>query len=143
MLWNGRCEVCKNIKVADTFDSFTTKKSYRINHKFGCNDKCLIYLFSCRACGERYTGKTTERFRYRWNNYKKEARKAENGDMENFKQNFSHGHVLQDDHKGFLEDVEIRLIDKTQGSGPTKREYYRVRTLKSLYLDGLNIESDY
>ena len=23
---NGRCQVCKNIKVTDTFDSFTTKK---------------------------------------------------------------------------------------------------------------------
>ena len=46
---NGRCRVCKNIKITDTFDSFTTKKSYKINHKFDCNDKCLIYLFSCRA----------------------------------------------------------------------------------------------
>ena len=24
--WNGRFQVCKNIKVTDTFDSFTTKK---------------------------------------------------------------------------------------------------------------------
>ena len=23
---NGRCQVCKNIKVTDTFDSFTTRK---------------------------------------------------------------------------------------------------------------------
>ena len=39
--------------------------------------------------------------------------------------------------------VEVRLIDKTQGPGPTKREYYCMRTLKTLYTDGLNIESDY
>ena len=32
------------------FDSFTTKKSYKINHKLDCNDKCLIYLFICRTC---------------------------------------------------------------------------------------------
>ena len=68
-----------------------------------------------------------------------EARKAVNGDMENVKQ----GHYLQDDHKSFLEDVEVRLIDKTQGSDPTKREYYWMRTLKILYPYGLNIESDY
>ena len=36
---NGRCQACKSIKVTDTFDSFTTKKRYKINHKFGCNDK--------------------------------------------------------------------------------------------------------
>ena len=39
--------------------------------------------------------------------------------------------------------VEVRLIDKTQGSDPTKREHYWMRTLKTLYPDGLNIESDY
>ena len=45
-----------------------------------------------------------------------EARKAENGDMENVKQKFLSSHFLQDDYKGFLEDVEVRLTDKTQGS---------------------------
>ena len=41
---NGRCQVCKNIKVTDPCESFTTKKSYKINHKLYCDDKCLIYL---------------------------------------------------------------------------------------------------
>ena len=51
-----------------------------------------------------------------------EARKAENGDMENVKQKFLQSHFLQNDHKGFLEDVVVRLIDKTQDSNPAKRE---------------------
>ena len=72
-----------------------------------------------------------------------EARKAENSVMENVKQKFLQSQFLQDDRKGFLEDVEVRLIDKTQGSDHTKREYYWMRTLKTLYPDGLNIESDY
>ena len=72
-----------------------------------------------------------------------EARKAENSDMENVKQKLLQSHFLRDDHKIFLEDVTVRLIDKTQGSGPTKQEYYKMRTLKTLYLDGLNIENDY
>ena len=29
---------------------------------------------------------------------------------------FLQSHLLRDDHKGFLEDVEVRLTDKTQGS---------------------------
>ena len=33
-------------------------------------------------------GKTTDCFRYMWNNYKMEARKAESGGMENVKQKF-------------------------------------------------------
>ena len=72
-----------------------------------------------------------------------EARKTENGDMENVKQKFLQDHFLQDYHKGFLEDVELRLIDKTQGSDPTELEYYWVGTLKTLYPVGLNIERDY
>ena len=55
--WNGRCQVCKNIKVIDTSDSFTRRKSYKINHKFDCNDKCLIYVFGCRTCSKQYTSK--------------------------------------------------------------------------------------
>ena len=39
-----------------------------------------------------------------------EVRKAENGDMENVKQIFLQSHFLQDDHKGFLDDFEVRLI---------------------------------
>ena len=45
--------------------------------------------------------------------------------------------------KVFLEDVEIRLIDKTQGSDPTKKEYYWMRTLKNFSPHGLNVESNY
>ena len=63
--------------------------------------------------------------------------------MENVKQKFLQCQFLQPDRKGFLKDVEIRLIDKTQGSDPTKRELYCIRYLKTLYPDGLNIDSDY
>ena len=45
--------------------------------------------------------------------------------------------------KGLLEDVRVRLIDKIQGSHPTKRQYHCMRTLKTFFSDGLNIESDY
>ena len=51
---------------------------------------CLNYLFSCRARGKQFTDKTADRFIYRWNNYKMEARKAESGDMENVKQKGDH-----------------------------------------------------
>ena len=44
---------------------------------------------------------------------------------------------------GFLEDVEATLIDKTQTCDPFKKEYYWLKTLKTLYPDGLNLESGY
>ena len=63
--------------------------------------------------------------------------------MENVKQKFLQSDLLQRDHQGFLKDVEVWLIDKTQASDPTKRQFYWMRTLRTLYPDGLNIESDY
>ena len=36
---------------------------------------------------------------------------------------FLQSHFLQDDPKGFQDDVGVRLIDKTHVSDPTKREY--------------------
>ena len=90
-----------------------------------------------------YGGNTTGHFRSRWTNCKSDARKAECGNMKNVKQKFLQSHFLLRDHQGFLKDVEVRLIDKTQVSDPTKWEFYWMRTLRNLYPDGLNIESDY
>ena len=53
-----RWQVCENIKVTDTFTSFTTKNTFKINHSFDCNDKCLIYLFNWKTYGKQYTSKT-------------------------------------------------------------------------------------
>ena len=60
-----------------------------------------------------------------------DVRKAESGDMENVKQKFLQSHLLQRDHQGFVKDVEVRLIDRTQASNPTKREFYWMRTLRT------------
>ena len=137
---NSKCQVCTSMQVTDTFSSFVTKSAHKINHNFNFNSKCFI---SCKTCGKRYTGKTVDKFRRRWNNYKMDARKAASGNIESCKQQFLQHCFLQDDHHGFLEDVEVTLIDKTQASEPAKRKYYWMRTFKTLYPDGLNLESDY
>ena len=42
-----RCQVCENVCETDTFKSSVTNKEYKINHKFNCNEKCLIYMLTC------------------------------------------------------------------------------------------------
>ena len=59
---NLKCHVCTSKQVTDTFSSFITKSTYKINHSCNCNSKYLIYLLSCKSVGM---------FRSRWNNYKK------------------------------------------------------------------------
>ena len=75
------CQVCLNISETDIFESFQTKRQYKINHHFNCNDKCLIYLLSCKICGLQFVGSTTNRFRLRWNNYNDNDRKAQRGEQ--------------------------------------------------------------
>ena len=53
-----RCLVCNNIGKTDTFTGIVTGESFKINH-LCCNDKCFIYLLSCKVCEKQYTGKTT------------------------------------------------------------------------------------
>ena len=40
----ARCEVCLTTIETDTFISAATGQSFKINYKFNCDDKCLIYL---------------------------------------------------------------------------------------------------
>ena len=62
---NNRCQVCKNIKVTDTSDSFATKKV----------TKSTINLTTMISACRR-------------NNYKMEARKAKTDDMEMLQKRF-------------------------------------------------------
>ena len=41
--WCGssQCHVCKSIGITEEFTSFTTKKTYKINHSFDWNNKCF------------------------------------------------------------------------------------------------------
>ena len=41
-----RCEVCLNVNQTSSFTSSVTHETYKINHKFDCNSKCLIYLLT-------------------------------------------------------------------------------------------------
>ena len=88
------------------------QRSYKINHSFDCNEKCLIYLLTCNCCQKQYVGQTVDIFRNTWNNYKDNARKFDRGE-----------HFTLPGYSSFLR-VSIILIGKTDPSCPTKREYY-------------------
>ena len=89
-----RCQTCLNVNNTDVFQSFVTKESYKINHKFDCDSKCIIYLFSCKACRLQYVGSTIERSHFRWNNYKNCQREAVQGGTP--PQSFFHQHFLSE-----------------------------------------------
>ena len=130
-----RCEVC--IKVCET-DTISWTVTGKINHKLDCDDKCLIYLFMCECCSKQYVGETTGELRFWWNNHKCNDRKyARNEDC--FQEHlFRHFHGGE--HTGFLENVKITSIDKTDGQNPKKRTDYCGRTLRTYAPFRLNVE---
>ena len=134
----SRCNVCLNIEETDTFTSSVKNESFKINHKLNCDDNCLIYLLTCKCCDKQYVGETTDEFRFRWNNYKSNDRKYV-GNLPCMQEHLFK-HFNSDGHSGFLENVTITLIDKTDGKNPKKRENYWIRTLKTYAPFGLNIE---
>ena len=92
-------------------------------------------MFSCKTSGLQYVGSTVERFRFRWRNYKNCQREvAQCGTPP---QSFFHQHFLSEGHHGLVTDCEITLIDKTDSSDRTRREFFWIRLLKTYYPLGL------
>ena len=55
-----RCAMCLHFNETSTFISSVTHETYKINHKFDCNSKCLIYLSASKQCSEQYVGQTID-----------------------------------------------------------------------------------
>ena len=111
-----KCKVCTNVTEADTFSSIVTSETFQINHELNCDDKCLIYLLKCKVCKKQYVGETTDAFRLRWNNYKNKDRKFQRN--ESCMQQHLYEHFYSEGHNGFLGNVSISLINKTDGFQP-------------------------
>ena len=111
-----RCKVCLNGTDMDSFTSTSTNKIYKINHLRNCNEKCLVYLSTCRVCLKQYVGQTVDEFWNRWNNYKSSDRKHLNREL------CFQEHILKhfdgDGHSDVLENVSITFIDKTDPWNP-------------------------
>ena len=57
-----RREVCSNVIGINLFSSIMTGDTFKINHSLNCDDKCLIYLVTCKQCNKKSTGETTISF---------------------------------------------------------------------------------
>ena len=139
---NGKgCELCKNVLETDAFACSNDETTYKINHKFDCNEKCLVYLITCSKSLKQYVEQTVDMFRSRVNNYTANSTKFDGGE------DCMQRHLYEDfqlpGHTGFLQDTYITLIDKTDPRAPTKREDYRIHTLKTKAPMGISVEGGY
>ena len=119
----------KYITETNTFTSRVTGETYNIHHPLDCNDKCLVYLLTCNRCKKQYTGQTTDNVRGRWSNYESKSKSFKRGEKCIQEHLYKHFEIERDTE--FLDDVSIALIDKIDGSNPTKGENYWMQTLKT------------
>ena len=73
---NKRCHVCYDVRGNECFQSYHFNTKYKINHKFHCNDKCLVNLITCKFCW-KHIQQIVDRLRLCLNNYKENNREAE------------------------------------------------------------------
>ena len=102
-----RCQICLNVSETETFTSTVTHTSHKIKPSIDCNDKCLMYLLTCKTYLIQYDGSTTDCFRYNWNNYNCSDRKYVRGEaclQEHLFQYFN-----SEGHNGFLHEVSVTL----------------------------------
>ena len=43
-----RCQMCLNVEETNSHSSHVTQETYMKDHSFDCNDRCLIYLLTCK-----------------------------------------------------------------------------------------------
>ena len=137
---SAQCRTCDNVTCSQSFTSSVSKDVFKINHQLDCNSNNIVYLFTCKVCNLQYVGQTCNKFRYRWNNYKFQQRKASKGEIA--LQNTFHQHFLSEGHHGLEEDCEITFIDKTDAHSPTERENFWIEMLKTMSPKGLNTIDD-
>ena len=138
-----RCQVCKHLKIGDSFTSKRTGKQYSINSDLNCNSTNVVYLLSCKVCGVQYVGSTTTRFRLRFNNHKSRIRAHSRLSLDDkSRDDLIYQHFCGPAHNG-IEDVSIQLIDQVNNDNDLlDREGQWAYRLKSVKPHGLN-ESDF
>ena len=91
------------MKEKCTFKSKHPHKVHKVNKKYNCNSKVVVYLIGCQICGEQYNSSTKTKFRFRVNNYEKTQRKFMNKETvpkQALKQKRFHEHCSLYRHNG-------------------------------------------
>ena len=79
----------------------------------------LGYLMNCNKCKKQYTTQNSDHFRSRQNNCKSKSKYFDRG--EQCMKVHLCKHFERECHSGFRDDVSLILIDKADGSNPTKK----------------------
>ena len=75
---------------------------------------------SCKIYSIEYNDHTNDEFRERWDNYKDKTQKILRG--KEHKQTACYAHFQTAGYSGLINDIEMRFIDNTNASDPTRSQ---------------------
>ena len=131
----SRCKVCGFVEEVRDFEGHENK--FKINYPFDCDSEGVVYLISCTKCRKNYVGSTITSFRKRFNNHKSSLVRYGKG-QRGISGEHLYAHFYEEGHEG-IENMIVKIIDKTNISEPTIKEGFWAYKLNSFIPNVLNI----
>ena len=125
----------------DAFTSYVTTREYKINFRFNCDSKYVIYLVSCTCCGVPYISSTISKFGVRFNNLNPKIRRYSTlTEEEKTRDDLIYRHCNGTGHLGF-DHVKVQIIDGCASEERLReREAQWAYRIKSIAPQGLNVK---
>ena len=127
------CQICTYVDEERTFEG--GGRTYFINCVFDCDSVGVVYLTKCERCAKLYVGSTIISFRKRFNNHERSLNRFGKGGRGIAGERL-YANCFETGRNG-LEDVEIKIIDKTNVNDPTREGFFAYR-LNTFIPQGLN-----
>ena len=115
-----RCQICNYVEEGKEF--FEEEVKYYINYNFDCDSALVIYLIYCGYS-------TITSFRKRFNSHKSSMNRHGRGETGRAGEHL-YAHFINQGHNG-MQDVKVKIIDKTNVACPTRRERFWAYKLNS------------
>ena len=133
----ARCKTCPILMTTDEFTSHKTGQVFKMKFAASCKSSDIVYLISCRRCGQQYVGETEQQLHCRINSHRydiRHRRTEESPVAEHFN---GAGHTLAD-----LTVVAIDQLHSHDACLRKIRESRWIRTLGTSYPFGMNLRVD-
>ena len=96
-----------------------------------------MYIIRYKRCEKIYVGNTVTSFQKRFNNHRSSLNRFGKG-QRGIAGEYLYAHFFEGDHGG-LNDLRVKIIDKTDMRNPTKRDSFWAYKLSSFIPRGLNV----
>ena len=98
----------------------------------------IVKPISCKKCRKNYVGSTVTTFKKKFNNHKSSMIRFGRG-QRGIPGEHLYKHSFEDGHKR-LENMVVKIIDRTNIYDPTSKEGFLVYKLNSFAPNGLNLK---